>query len=130
MRGSHVHVQVRETRGSQAVCAFGVLRCMRLLECVFSLPQLGRARCIAQIELPGRLQIARELEQGMRGGVRGCRQRAGQGEQKSQGGQHDFQAEAFRLLRPPRSEWLPENPCDRNKPAAAALRLPVAQISR
>jgi len=32
-------------------------------------------------------------------------------------------AEAFSFLRPPRSEWQRVNPCDRNRPAAAVLRL-------
>jgi hypothetical protein len=47
---------------------------MRLLERVFGLAQLGSARCLTQIELAVTLQFARELEQGMIGGVR-CRRK-------------------------------------------------------
>jgi hypothetical protein len=51
MPGSHVHVQIRETRGSQAARAFGILWYMRLLERVFGLAQFGRAGRFTQVEL-------------------------------------------------------------------------------
>ena len=61
-----------EMRGPQTARAFGVLWCIRLLERVFGLAQLGSARRLAQVELAVALQFAREIEQGMIGGVR-CR---------------------------------------------------------
>ena len=130
MSGSDIHVQVREARGAEAARAVGIRRCMRLLERVFGLVQFGRAWCLTQIERAALLQLAREVEQRMlaRVGSRGHRRR--QGEQTNERVQRVFQADAFRLLRPPRSERHPANPCERNSPAAAALRFPVAQISR
>lgn len=41
-----------------------------------------------------------------------------------------FQAVALRARTPPRSERQARRPCERNRSAAAALRFPVAQISR
>jgi hypothetical protein len=76
VRGPQVHMQIREPRSSQAARAFGIAGCVRLLECVFRLAQLGRARSFTQIELAGLLQFARELEQGMTGRIRGRRRRS------------------------------------------------------
>jgi hypothetical protein len=72
--GSQVHVQIRETCGSQAARAFGIRWYMRLLERVFGLAQFGSAGRFAQVELAVGLQFARKLEQGMIGGIRYRRQ--------------------------------------------------------
>ena len=96
------------------------------------MPQLGRAGADAQFGFARLLQLAGEIEQRMVGGF-GVRGGAG-GRQRQQArdddGQRAFQAGAFKPLRPPRSERHSRNPCERSRSAAAALRLPVAQMSR
>jgi hypothetical protein len=130
--GADVQVQVGESPRAQAAGAVAVGGGLCLFERMFGLPQRRRSRRDAQPELAGGLQLAREIEQRMFGklaGGHGARSRHGQQAQQDDG-QRAFQAEAFRLLRPPRNERQARKPCERSRAAAAALRLPVAHISR